>query len=541
MVHAVAVDEGRLLTLEDNAFNLSVDLTIFNLSVPSAPRRLAEHNVAANRSAWPHGNMVASAGRLYIALSDGLHIWDVSDPAAPVHLARLDLGPDVSPHQVTVAGTLAVVGSLGVPAEVRVFDVSQPKEAYLREAVAVPFGTFGLVPGPDPGTVVIATVATSGYGNGDYYSAGSGIAVLALAGDQPAYVARRLRLPYLLTALDCAGQWCFLAEGQLFDSGVHVLDVGVPERPVLSGWLPLSDALSRLQIAGSRVYGITEHDLVEIDVTVPSRPRLSWSGPLAHRPYDLAVDGGFAFVTDNYQVDIDEATRTLADLHVFDLSEASRPKPLGTFPLDTAIEGRLQVREGYGYLVAHGRRGQSWSEIQDAAFELQVLDLRHPSQVRKIASVPAPMRLWPGLSAREGDILWAVGTATYGIGTPLLRADVSRPHEPRWLSVGTIPAYPRGLLPIGRHLVALDCQLHLTVLDVARPSDMLVAGGLPLPIDPYSGWECSEPGAELRQTAGHLVLGVGRSGVRIVRLRPADHPVRGGASSAGPPRDVPGD
>jgi hypothetical protein len=98
-------------------------LTIYDVSLPTEPVEVgAIDGVSTARE------VVVQGGVAYLtAEHEGLHLFDVSEPSAPVHLALAEVddiaGEEVT-HPVAVSNGIAVVSTR---ADIRIFDVSDPR------------------------------------------------------------------------------------------------------------------------------------------------------------------------------------------------------------------------------------------------------------------------------------------------------------------------------------------------------------------------------------------------------------------------------
>jgi hypothetical protein len=269
----------------------SKELTIFDISNPSAPKRLGGYTLP--QQVW--GFRVAG-DRAYVADGHaGIAILDISAPATP-RLISIFKTPGQAKN-VSVLGNRAFVANHNSGVDViDISDPSKPKllgstdlDGYARDVVT--FASFAVaVDNP------------------------SGVYVFDARGEAPLEPLATLQsatAPQQVEATEIAGaRIAVLAGSAPYDplrtetgkprvrgGAVQLVDVSNPAAPVLTATHATAATGRRLTVAGSTVYVADgEVGLRVLDISTPSNPVLVSSHKTAKPARDVAVAGSLVFV-----------------------------------------------------------------------------------------------------------------------------------------------------------------------------------------------------------------------------------------------------
>lgn len=386
------------------------------------------------------GELVVSAGIVYVVTSTGLLIYDASDVDAGYALLGSHPGSFVT---VEVRGTIAyVVG----PGGLQIVDVRDP---------ASPIG-LGTLP-TDRQSLDLEVVGTRAY----IVVTPLGLRVVDVS--HPA-------TPALLGALDLDSQPSLHFAAVAVEGGVAYLNsvVGAVSVDVAD---PAAPALIARFDFGSPVFGadiaIRNHILYAtadasakafpslriLDVTDPAAPL-----ELAHIDsacMDLALAGVVLYCTDSYQ------------LHLFDVSDPSNPLALGV--LRPGVMGPLaDVAVARG--IAHVATGPAWPSFESS---LQAVDTR--------------VRAFPARNGFSGNVpdslscLSIAGKHLYaGSSVAMDLFDIRDPMNPALVGSIRLPGSACDVIAVG-WIAYTATETNLALVDVSDPSQPQLLTLLPSP------------------------------------------------------------
>ncbi len=340
---------GPLAYITGNGF-----IRVIDVSDPAALKQIG--GVALGR-----GEDIEILGeRAYLAAStEGLLIFDVSNPATPVEIGRLDTpgyAVDIelagnltfvadwdssvrpssmriidasnavvpamlgeifagsSPLDVEVVDELAYVASSGWGPYLRIFDVSNPSQ---------PFEIGATEDGGARAVTVNGTLA--------YVVSYRHLRIIDISTPSfPSEVAL-LEISRDLQDVEVAAGVAYVAS---YSAGLRIIDVSNPTDPIEIAALEIPGSARDVQIVGSIAYVAGGGGLLVIDVSNPSEPILIGSIRSNSRyPWGVAVSGNYAYVADgNF------------GLQIFDVSNPTRLTSLGHLPTpdgawDVAVSG----------------------------------------------------------------------------------------------------------------------------------------------------------------------------------------------------------
>jgi hypothetical protein len=234
----------------------------------ATPAQLAKVTLGSDlRACDVSGNTLVAA-----ALSGGVELYDISNPAAPVRRSVIDAGSDWATC-VKVIGFRAYVGA-GL--KVRIYDIGNiSSPVRLGEAA---LGDFAMGIDVAGNTCVVATD-------------GSGLAVFDVAG--PAPLPRGNNKDALrLFNVRLAGSLAYAAAGS---DGILVVDVGNPASPVKTALVPTGAACYDFAPGpGFAVAALGASAVAPVDLADPKKPLLGVSNFLTCTPplggdYDLSI------------------------------------------------------------------------------------------------------------------------------------------------------------------------------------------------------------------------------------------------------------
>jgi photosystem II stability/assembly factor-like uncharacterized protein len=364
---------------------------IVDVSLPDMPW------VRAQRSLPGEGRGAALAdGHAYVVYEGGLLALDLSNPDSPAETARLRFpmcGADVVAHD-----GYAYVAADGM----RVYDLSNPAQ-------------------PDQ----VAHFQTA-------------FCVSALVVQD--------NLVYLCDVF-CEMGGCA--------SELYVVDVSQATKPEKMGtWLSKS-TVEDLSVYDNVAYLASWQNGVEaVDVSDPSNMQLLHAYGTLGEVHDVAVSGGFAYVTDGAE----------SGLRALDLA----PSPDGhTWP---TVRGRAEVRWAGGYALRDGfAYVPAWQE------GLYVLDVRDPDN-------PVEVAHYADLGILEQIVL--VGDRAYVVASyyGLVILDITEPGAPRILGELPLDGMDGGVAVRGEYaLVTLDYEGQaLAAIDVRDPEALREVGRVSL-------------------------------------------------------------
>jgi hypothetical protein len=323
------------------------------LALPTAPSaQVALTKVGAYRMTNPATNVAAANGSVYLPQTDGLHVIDASNPAAPVRVATLpgQYG-DVQLAGRTLYATQYVDGQTGVT----LIDVTTPSAPAVIGFVAVA-GAKALALGPG-----LVYALCDGAGQNAEYTP-PGVRVVSVAVPSAPVVLSYLPLPVVENGayrIAASGSQVYVAHGQ---AGVRIIDVSEPASPREAGALALG-SVHGVAVAGSYLY-VTEHgdycepedycgpvagNLRIVDVSRPECPRLVTTFPRPQAPQHIAVVDNVAYMT---EASIWMQTNRIK-LTAVDVSNPSLPVDVGYYQVQDA--GReTAVTNGHAFAFARG-------------------------------------------------------------------------------------------------------------------------------------------------------------------------------------------
>ena len=343
---------------------------LYDISDPAAPRD-------AGAYVTPSEALLATPGLLFTADIDRIEITDIQDPAAPSSLSVI---PKLGwARFIAVQGTrLFTVGNEGV---FRVFDITDIQRPRLLGEDVPP-------PGSDiQSFIVVDDIVYQAYAR---------------------YIHGQERNIYAL----------------------RILDVSDPAQPHEIGRYPLTVMPHRVAYANQRIYLATDIHLLVFDVTQPSRPDLLSLALAANTLDDLNAGDGVLYATTRY-----------IGLSVWDVSDDLLPVTVAR--LRTPGYGARELaRHGDQVIVADGRGGLAFVNVSQP--DAPIIETTQPCQydVQNVAVA--------------GDALFALCRDAYGLNAAIHAFDIRQPFQPVELAAAPIARWRRTSEPTSFH--ALTAQ-----------------------------------------------------------------------------------
>jgi hypothetical protein len=415
----------------------------------------------------------------YIGEGPRLTILDISDPASPTVVGKMDPLPDIV-RGVAVAGDYAYVAD-GYYGGLRVVDVSDPSNPTEAGSYDTPGYAWGVA-------------VAGGYA---YVADGlEGLRVVDVSHpSNPAEVGSYDTVYAMGVAV--AGDYAYVADG---GRGLRVMDVSDPSNPQEVGACDTPDFARGVVVAGEYAYVADEGaGLCVVDVSDPYNPAEVGFYDTPGWAYGVAVAEGYAYVADGG-----------AGLRVVDVSDPSNPTEVGFYDTPGDAWG-VAVAGDYAY-VADGGAGLRVVDVSDPSNPtevgfydtpgyakdvavardyayvadgyyggLRVVDVSDPSNPQEVGSYDTPGYAW-GVAV-AWDYAYVAGNSGYPDYDGWLRVvDVSDPTNPTEVGYYDTPGWAWDVAVAGRYAYVAD-YYSLRVVDVSDPSNPREVGACGTP-----GW-----------------------------------------------------
>lgn len=395
---------------------------------------------------------------LYVAdWFSGLHLYDISEPAAPRHLG-VHHTPG-SPKGVVVRGDYAYVGD--DDHGLQVVDISNPKRPRKVSEVATPGlaysmklsgdylyladhrGGFHIISVADVAhPAIVGSAQTAGKAwavevvDGIAYVAADNAGLLVFDVSDPSQP-KQIAAHALGGAAEDVVIRDRLAYVASFETGMHILDISDPQQPRTISSLATPGNARGIELDGNIAYIADWVSGIQIaDISDPAQPRLIGSLDTAGWSWGVRVQGRHAYVLDWW-----------GGIAVLDIADPVAPVLAGAYHLRGTTRD-VAVRDGYAY-IANGSNG------------LQIFDVNTPQNPIWMAGVDV------GGNAQS---VWLEGNTAYlaaGEGG-LLAVDVSNPFEPQKIRRFAVQADGANVDLVrarGKLVFAADRQHGVAVID----------------------------------------------------------------------------
>lgn len=500
--NAIFLGQKQVLSASD----AGLELIDFSAPVPNVVNIGA--NFGGSRRAVIRDNILFVADWF-----SGLHLYDISEPGSPRHLANYHT--QGSSKGVLVRGDYAFVAD--DDHGVQILDIKNPKQPRKISEVATPGlaytmklvgdylyladhrGGFHIISVADIAhPAIVGSAPTAGkawavdvVGNLAYVAADSA-GLLVFDVSDP-------RQPKQIAAYDVGGaaedvvirdRFAYVAS---FDNGLHIFDISQPVQAREISHLTTPGNARGIELDGHYAYIADWVSGIQVvDIANPAQPVIVGAYDTTGWSWGVRVQGHYAYVLDWW-----------GGIAVLDVSDPTTPTLAGAYHARGKTRD-VMVRDGYAY-VADGRNG------------LQIFDVKNPLNPIWMAGVDM---------AGDAQSVWLAGKTAYlAMGAEgLVAVDVSNPFEPHLLKQSA--AYsPRPQAGEGERVV--DYPLNFELVR-AQGSYIFAADrqrGVAI-IDAGSGQKLAWYGAPVNDIwlAGNHLLLAAQDGVEILDVRdPQQH------------------
>ena len=440
-LNAIALTQKQILT----GTGTSLGVIDFSAPVPNVVNIGA--NFGGSRRAVIRDHI------LYVAdWFSGLHLYDISEPASPRHLAAYHT--QGSAKGVLVRGNYAFIGD--DDHGVQIIDVSNPKQLRKVSEVATPGlaytmkldgdnlyladhrGGFHIISVADIAhPAIIGSAPTAGkawaveLAGGLAYVAADNAGLLVFDVSDP-------QQPKQIAAYDLGGAAedvvirGHLAYVASFDNGLHILDISQPLQAREIGYLATPGNARGIELDGNIAYVADWTSGIQVvDIANPAQPALVGAYDTIGWSWGVRVQDHYAYVLDWW-----------GGLAVLDISDPAAPALAGAYHA-RGLTQDVAVKDSYAY-VADGKNG------------LQIFDVKNPQNPIWLAGVDM---------AGDAKSVWLENnTAYFATGeNGLVVLDVSNPFEPQQLKQYALHADL--VRAQGNHVYVSDQQRGVAIID----------------------------------------------------------------------------
>ena len=306
-------------------------LVVFDLSDPASPSQIGEAPAAAGRVAVNGNHAHVACG------NQGLRVFDVNDPTAPVEVAVLD-----TPGQtLSVAASGPLVFADGGGDQVRVFDTTNPASP-VKIAVAESDGPIWDL------AVVEDWVYVANGGSFRKIDVSDPHAPVDLGGISNGAI-----------GIEISGDFAYLAS---FSGKLVIMDISDPAYPTTQGSVALPVNARKVAVSGSHAYvTVVGHGIQVVDVSDPNNPTVVGEFGAGEYYYDVDASGNHIFVADT------------DGLHILDVTVPATPIEVGHYYGGSSVIS-VAVNGSHAYL------GED---------ELRVIDVSDPTNPHSIGVLSA--------------------------------------------------------------------------------------------------------------------------------------------------------
>jgi hypothetical protein len=363
--------------------------------------------------------------------ASGLRVVDIHDASSPRLAATLAASGYC--RSVSAEGTLLCVGSL-YDGGYQVYDISKPASPVL-------LSTNKYTMYNESWRVVLHGGRAAVI---DYFS---GIFFADLTAPAQPTIAGTYFTPSSIVAAAVYGRFV-LAVGEL--SGLQVLDIGYPPRPLSKGTTEIFRGVQGLAVGGDHAYVTDRWSVRVFDLKKLTSPAFVKSLRVPSGvPRTIVVRWKTAYLTAD-----------LGGLYVISLTDPADPKIVGQFKYSGFAYG-LAVDRDYAYL-AHSDMG------------LQILDIRNPAVPVKVGSLK--LRGEPYGVAVQGHYAY-VASGPEG----LVVVDISRPEKPNVVSTFPVEDFANAVAVSGGWAYVSDGKAGVKKVDISNPAALKLEAAFDTP------------------------------------------------------------
>lgn len=426
-------EDGRIFAGVEGSATVTVSNSGHSAAVSVTVRIFTPFPVAALSIPGYANAADTKAQHVYVAAgSAGLHVVDVSNPAAPVIVATRDTPGNA--NDVRVAGNYAYVadGSAGL----QIIDITNPRTPTIAGAVSV------------GGSALDVAVA----GSVAYIAAGSaGVVVVNVATPAAPIVAGSVRTSGAIQGLDVIGTTVVAVDSA---PALRVINAANPALPSVVGSVTLTGAPNDVRISGNLAATANYTGGMQlVDFSNGAMPRvvgsLPGSAPTGFIPLDVTIAGQFALAAEVLFVN---------SVPIVDISAPGTPAMRAVInfaPLGDFNGTGIAANGAYLYMTGSTSIGDRGSSGTTRLFIGQYLPLEDHAGNPPNVTLTSPA---DGSVQIEGDTLRiaaeasddiAVSSVTFSIDNQTVLIDTSSPYE----YTTTVPS---GVNSLGIGAVAAD-------------------------------------------------------------------------------------
>ncbi len=285
---------------------------------------------------------------------NGLHIFDVSDPANPVWVNQVQTAHGI--NQIAIMGAYAYAGSVDRDEEAYglvIFDIDPPESACIVNTVDLPSECEELT-------------VSGGYA---YTAAGgAGLQIVDIDPPQSAYIVNTVDISGSAWSVAVSGEYAYVAAES--PSGLQIIDIDPPETAHIVKEVISDDPdFHPTGVAASGGYAYVASDQMELHVIDIDPPGSAYIYKVVADAFggEVAVSGDYAYLLN--------CSSTESELSIIDIADPGSAYIVDTVKIpDNAY--RIAVTEDYAYTAAPS--------------VLNIIDIEPPGSACVVSSVYTP-------------------------------------------------------------------------------------------------------------------------------------------------------
>jgi len=393
----------------------------------------------------------------------GLHIFDI-DPPEAAHFVKSV--PDLNNgYNVYVKGSYAYVTD-GEYGNLNIVDIEPPVAAYVVKTIHTPGTSY-------------AVQVSNGYA---YVADGAeGLWVVDVEPPQSAYVTDSFKTDGLTKGVFVYGDYAYILNGVILygrATGIHILDIGIPDTVVLVKSLDTYRVVSDIIIEDKYVYTLDSggKELKIADISNPESPHILKSLAIPSAVPEFCISSGYAYVPTQYYgvqiADIDPPesayiVRSIQEREINSVDVSNGYAYTGTWdiglsiwdidPLDSAYlinsvampsATDISVKGGYAF-------------VNNIAANMQIVDI-DPPESAKIINTISPLEAW-GITVDNGYAY--IADSTDG----MVIVDIDPPEAAYIVNRMELSGIVYSIYVSGNYAYVAEWTRGLTIVDVNQP------------------------------------------------------------------------
>jgi hypothetical protein len=313
--------------------------------------------------------------------SDGLNVFDVTNPQQPALLGRYTVPKNV--RRVQVIGDRAYLFEQPPPnVSLPVFSDPCPwggNKLWIVDianaAVPRPIGSYAF---GNPCVDLLGIVAQRAY-----FADQNTIKIVNISTETNPFLETTVAMPVAGTAVQLVGSRAYVIN----DTRFFIVDISVPTSPMLLGTYNANEQVYSLRVAGSLAYMTTGSSFKVLDVSIPTRPiLLNGAAP-------LIAYGTMEIVGQRVYLEYQSGgalSGSSIGFTTLDVGRPEQPTILATYLSANRVwsyadssSGRVRVANGLAFIVSGSPNQDSWQIVD-------ITDEAHPRSVGRYRSVGKP-------------------------------------------------------------------------------------------------------------------------------------------------------